>query len=669
MDAPRRERSDLVSLAVERAVGWLRLAVVLSGVVIFPLVADRPGTPVALGYTLIALGAIYAIGVLVFEPYRRYPVLMSAWLTVPTDIVFSLVWIAITGGIDSPWIAALYAATITPSLRYRPRDAVVTGWLAAVGYIVMLALLGQLAAHAVNAAVIAFFLLISAAGCAVIARERLGQLASRLALLDQTQEVAQVGSWEWTISDNALAWSPELRRIFGLDADAQPSVEAYFAAIHPDDLAHVQGQIDATVARATPMRFEHRIVRPDGTIRWLHCRGRVVLGKDGTPCQVVGSSQDITDAHELQEQLLIGRKLASLGTLASGIAHEINNPLAYVAASLAVVQRRVDGEQVRQALDAAQDGCRRIAEIVRGLRVFSHAEDDAMTVVDLRSVTDAALAMAAHEIGQRARVVREFRDAPPVLASESRLLQVVLNLVVNAAQSIEAGAPGAHEIRVRIQATPDGRARLEVTDTGHGIPADHLPRVFDPFFTTKRPGVGTGLGLSICHGIVRDLGGEITVTSEVGRGTTFTVMLPPAPATARAASPAAAAGARRRLRVLVIAPEAQDGTALRALLGDHEVTVVPDGGRGLSLLCAGEEFDVVLCDLMMPGMTGLDLHAAVTAVRPSVVPRLVFLTDAEIPKRARALLDDPKVRTITRPVDASRLARALRPRTQPPVEP
>ena len=246
----------------------------------------------------------------------------------------------------------------------------------------------------------------------------------------------------------------------------------------------------------------------------------------------------------LQMRLVEAEKLTSLGTLAAGVAHEINNPLSYVMLNLSFVNEKLkpllaEGdapalerlaldvelrERLVQALTGAQHGTERIRAIVRGLRTFSRPDSETHTPVDVRELLESALAVLHHEIGSRARLVREYDDVPRVDANEARLGQVFLNLLMNAAQSLDEGAKDP-EIRVRIRSAPP-RVVVEVQDTGCGIPPDLVGRVFEPFFTTKPVGVGTGLGLSICHGIVHSLGGELTFETEVGRGSVFRVALP-----------------------------------------------------------------------------------------------------------------------------------------------
>jgi len=431
---------------------------------------------------------------------------------------------------------------ITVTLRLRPRDAILVASGAALAYTAMMIALDQFVTHAVETLILACYAVLTAIACAVIARERLRQLAAQLELGDLMQQVGQIGTWEWSIEDNSVTWSSQLRRIFEIPQDIVLTPESLYERVHPDDLTLTRDAMETAVAERSDFCVDHRIITTSGKVRWLHCRARVVVRSDGSARKVVGSSQDITETKRMQEQLLVGRKLASLGTLASGVAHEINNPLAYVATSLALLRRRLEtgvaDPQARSslyaALDAAQDGCQRVAEIVRGLKVFSRADDAGTGPVELARVADSAIAMAAHEIGQRAKLVREYASTARVAGNESRLLQVVLNLIVNAAQAIETGSRADHEIRVRIADAGRGWARLSVADTGCGIPDEHLPRIFDPFFTRKPVGEGTGLGLSISHGIVSGHGGRIEVESRPGEGTCFRVYLPLQPAPARA---------------------------------------------------------------------------------------------------------------------------------------
>jgi CheY-like chemotaxis protein len=263
--------------------------------------------------------------------------------------------------------------------------------------------------------------------------------------------------------------------------------------------------------------------------------------------------------------------------------------------------------------------------------------------------------MAFHEIKHRARVVKDFGEIPPVAADEARLGQVFINLFVNAAQSIPEGQVDKNEIRIITKTDASGRAVVEVRDTGRGIPADILSHIFDPFFTTKVIGEGTGLGLSICHNIVTDLGGEIVAESETGKGTTFRVVLPSASLESEPREPkkevvASPPPAGRRGQVLVVDDNPMIGRTLRRVLADeHDVTVLTDGQQALDLLLGGKWFDVILCDLMMPNVTGMDLYAELSCALPQIVDRIVFITGGAFTPAGRGFLDSVPNQRLEKP--------------------
>ncbi len=241
---------------------------------------------------------------------------------------------------------------------------------------------------------------------------------------------------------------------------------------------------------------------------------------------------------QLQENLSFAERMASLGTLAAGVAHEINNPMTYVLGNLDYIAEELlhhpspawgDADpSLEQLVKEAQDGAWRVVRIVRDLKTFSrHSDDDSLTPVELESVLDTAADMACSHIRHRAQLVRDYRGGTQVLGDNERLGQVFVNLVVNAAQAIPEGEDqDQHRIVLRTYLDTDGRAVGEVKDSGVGVDPAHLPRLFDPFFTTKPVGVGTGLGLSSAMGIISALGGTIDVESTVGVGTTVRVRLP-----------------------------------------------------------------------------------------------------------------------------------------------
>ena len=351
--------------------------------------------------------------------------------------------------------------------------------------------------------------------------------------LEATTEVV----WDWNLEDDTM-YAPRWAEAYGHPADvAPPTGRETLAYIHPDDAGPFQEQVQlASEGTRDTIEFEHRVRSGSGDWKWMLGRARVVERNGrGAAVRIVGTCADITERKRLLARLQIADRMASVGTLAAGVAHEINNPLAYVmsnvgyaleamrAAAKALSEGRATLDSVAGviaecggALGEAQDGAERVRNIVRDLKVFSRAEDDERTSVRLDRVLQAALNLADTEIRYRARLVTDLASTPPVHANESRLAQVFLNLLVNAAQAIPEGRPGDNEIFVGTRVGPTGRAIVEIRDTGCGIPAENRQRIFDPFFTTKPVGVGTGLGLAICHGIVTALGGDIEVESEAG---------------------------------------------------------------------------------------------------------------------------------------------------------
>ena len=388
--------------------------------------------------------------------------------------------------------------------------------------------------------------------------------------------------------------------------------------------------------------------------------------------QVVGVviiSRDVTSQRAAEAQLIASDRMASVGILAAGVAHEINNPLACVIANLdfAVQDLKTEGaglhlpSELLEELDDARSGADRVRAIVRDLKLFSRAEDNKREAVDVERVMESTIRMAYNEIRHRARLVKEYGRVPFVTANESRLGQVFLNLVVNAAQAIPEGNAEGNVIRISTSLGSDRRVCIRISDTGPGIPPEIRRRLFTPFFTTKPAGSGTGLGLSICQRIVTSVGGEICFESEVGKGTEFRVVLPMAelcevPSRPRARSTPSAG---RRGRVLVVDDEVTIGVvAKRILTAEHDVVTVTESTRALAMIREGERFDVVLCDLMIPQLTGMDLYDEAVKIDPELGRRFVFMTGGAFTSRAREFLDSSTNQRIEKPFDAQAL-RAL----------
>ncbi|GAC1596636.1 MAG: hypothetical protein NVS4B10_05780 [Myxococcales bacterium] len=301
--------------------------------------------------------------------------------------------------------------------------------------------------------------------------------------------------------------------------------------------------------------------------------------------------------------------------------------------------------------------------IVRDLKLFSRTDAGPQGPADVNRVLESSINIAYNEIRHRARLVKDLSRVPEVQASESRLGQVFLNLIINAAQAIDPGDAKNNEVRL-ITRVEGKRVIVEVRDTGCGIPAALQKTIFDPFFTTKPAGVGTGLGLAICHSIVSELGGELTVVSAPGKGSTFSVALPVAVEAADAEpspAPPPTAKAGKRASLLVVDDEASVGTSIRrALSAEHDVVPVTSARAALDLLGRGERFDTVLCDLMMPDMTGMDLHRALLRIEPTLAQGMIFMTGGVFTSAAQQFLDHMPNQRIEKPFEVQNLRAIVR---------
>ncbi len=383
----------------------------------------------------------------------------------------------------------------------------------------------------------------------------------------------------------------------------------------------------------------YHVRRQDGSVVLLEVSS-VYFEYEGRPA-ALNMGRDITARRRLEAQLVQNDRLAALGTLAAGVAHEINNPLAYLMLNLEWVVRNLPGtagdpEGIRALvamLEEAQQGAERVSTIVRDLRSFSRADGETRRAVDVALVVQSAIKIAGHEIRRYARVLTNLDEAPPVWANEARLEQVVINLLLNAAQAMSEAQAQHNEIRVSVRRHVDRQTLLEVADNGAGIAADVLPRIFDPFYTTKPVGVGTGLGLSICHGIVTSLGGQISAYSAPGEGSTFRVTLPStdrldtelAPPSELPTLPSLPRGVRAR--VLIVDDEGPIANLMREVLAsDHDVLAATSAREALAIIDSQGDFDVIFCDLMMPEMGGVELYRRVRLRSPGLEEQIVFMT-------------------------------------------
>ncbi len=415
---------------------------------------------------------------------------------------------------------------------------------------------------------------------------------------------------------------------------------------------------------------------------------------DGQPL-IQATVRDETEAKKLQAMLAQADRLASMGMLAGSVAHEINNPLAYAIhraetladelpklavnaeRSLTLLRANVGDEVFEQIVGGGQTmlapsvlnemvehvrealaGMQRIKHITRSIGAFSRVESGEPAHADLNYAIECAAKMTVSDIKFRAELVLDLGRLPAVSAAEGKLSQVFLNLLMNAAQAIEVGHVRENRIAVRTWAS-DGQVFAEVRDTGKGIAPANLARIFDPFFTTKAVGVGSGLGLSICRNILAEFGGDIRVNSVPGQGTRFLVCLPSDEHATAALAPEATVNATpptTRGRILVVDDEpAITAMVLRVLGPTHEFVTATSGEAARAVLKHDQAFDVILCDLMMPDITGAELHAWLAVQFPLLAERVVFASGGAFEPKTRDYLSRIANTVLEKPYPPSEL--------------
>jgi PAS domain S-box-containing protein len=455
--------------------------------------------------------------------------------------------------------------------------------------------------------------------------------------------------------------NPSWSRTLGWTAQEMMAVPL-IQFVHPDDRDGVLNARSNLTHGQPLLGLTNRYRCKDGSYRWFEWRSVADVPRE----LVYAIARDVTAEREaaaeldrLRRQLMLADRLASVGTLAAGVAHEINNPLAYVCSNLDMLIEQLAGEALQMAREA-REGADRIRTIVRGLKTFSRSEAERRHTIDVIPVIELSINMANNEIRHRAQLVRDYGPIPPVEADDSRLGQVFINLLVNAAQAISDHDAERNEIRIITSTDTAGNAVIEVCDTGRGIPPDALEHIFEPFFTTKPAGVGTGLGLSICHTIVSAMGGQIVARNRPTGGASFRLTLPRATATPAVAPPRPQpAPTTRRASVLVVDDDVSVATSLARQLRQHDVTSATSARAALELVHSGKKFDVILSDLMMPGMSGMELHAELERTAPDLAARMVFITGGAFTTAANAFLDRIENERLDKPFTGAEVRAAI----------
>jgi two-component system cell cycle sensor histidine kinase/response regulator CckA len=513
-----------------------------------------------------------------------------------------------------------------------------------------------------------------------ITQQRIGRIASNIPGVLLQFERRRDGEFVFTfMADSAIA-------TFGIKPqDVLADSRALLDRVHPEDREDLRESLARSAESLSLWTWEGRIMLPSGDVRWFQAQSRPIQA-DGDTIVWDGVMLDMSERKDLQARLMLSDRMASIGTLAAGVAHEINNPLTYVLANLHILGKRAEkamradqddsardqlcSQDTLQLLRETADGARRVRDIARDLKTFSRSSDE-VHPVDVRQVLDSSVRMAINEIRHRARLERSYLDVPMVLANSSRLGQVFLNLIVNAAQAIPEGAAEDNLIHLTTKIGPDGHALVIVSDTGSGIEKRMLERIFEPFVTMKPVGVGTGLGLYICRDIIHHIGGVIEVESELGKGTSFIVKLPPALTETGHVSKVptlvpTTVDELPRARLLVIDDEPNIGKSFERSLPEHDVTFVDSGREGVRLLDEGRQFDLIFCDVMMPDMTGRDVHEQISERHTAMLDKIVFMTGGAFTERAAEFIERVNAQRVDKPFDLGTIRTVLREKLGPP---
>ena len=458
------------------------------------------------------------------------------------------------------------------------------------------------------------------------------------AFLEKAQEVAQMGSW---ISgqglDDELVWSRETCRIFGIAPDHfDRRVQTFFSMVHPEDREAVRVAFRAAIAGEQTYSIDHRIVRPDGTVRWVHERADVVRDAGG-PVKLVGIVQDITERTRLEEQFLQAQKMEAVGRLAGGVAHDFNNLLtAILGYSDLLLSQLPTGDGMRTDLEEIRKAGERAASLTRQLLAFSRQQMLEPKIIDVNEIVSNIDKLLRRLIGEDIVLVTRLESGLGfVRADPGQLEQVIMNLVVNSRDAMPSGGKltiETHAVRLdspldlgRIAIEPGRYSVLEIRDTGTGMEPSVQARIFEPFFTTKEKGKGTGLGLATAYGIVKQSGGYIACESQPGRGTSFRLYLPESPeaATPEARPSSALPAVAPRTKHTVLLVEDEDGVRRlsRRLLENEGYRVLEAAaGEEAIALAKGHSgpIHLLLTDVVMPGLNGPEVAERVVFLRPEI---------------------------------------------------
>jgi len=473
-------------------------------------------------------------------------------------------------------------------------------------------------------------------------------------------------------TDSTLAANPHLKQIFGYPADAADADVAPFAPERFVD-AGARSTLVSRLAEAGAVT-DHllRMRRVNGSPVWVEVTARARPARSGGLLRIEALVRDVSErkrhddqAKDIYQQILQSEKMAALGQTISGVAHELNNPLATILSWAERLSETSLDDTAKRGVSVILGEAERAARIVRNLLTFARKRQSTRAMIDLNILVRETIALRAYDRMPTLMVSADLAPTlPSVFADAHQIQQVLLNLMINAEQAmLDANGRGSLVLRTRHDGERD-TALIEVVDSGPGIPIEVQTRIFDPFFTTKEVGKGTGLGLTVAYAIIQEHGGRIRVKPTPGGGATFSVELPLSSldvASKPARTPLTPMDAARGASVLIVEDERALATALAEALTDAGLNVehAGDGEEALACLRHGN-YDVVICDLKMPRVDGMTLYRAIAAATPELARRVIFVTGDVAGTDAERFLEESGCRWLAKPFRLSELLRAVR---------
>ena len=472
--------------------------------------------------------------------------------------------------------------------------------------------------------------------------------------------------------DTTLAANPHLRLIFGYAADAPEVGVAPFARERFIDADARAAFLDRLAADGAVTDYLLRMRRASGSPVWVEVTARARAARRGGALRIEALVRDVSErkkhgdqSRDIYQQILQSEKMAALGQTISGVAHELNNPLATILSWAERLSEKPLDETAKRGVGVILGEAERAARIVRNLLTFARKRQSTRAMIDLNDVVRDTLVLRAYERMTTLSVVTELtHELPQVFADAHQIQQVLLNLVINAEQAmLTANGRGVLTIRTRHDAECD-LVLLEVADDGPGVPPEVQTKIFDPFFTTKEVGKGTGLGLTVAYAIAQEHGGRIRVESPAGGGASFVVELPVS-GTETATKPGRPMvppmDAVRGASVLIVEDEHALAAAVAEALTDAGLKVdhAGDGQEALARV-RHTAYDVVICDLKMPRIDGMTLYRAIAAATPALARRVIFVTGDVAGTDAERFLEESGCRWLAKPFRLVDLLRAVR---------